>query len=386
MVPNLLGRRTWLSHRPHFNVSALLLLLLVHSSILVAQNPTSSPVWKRAQHLRRGINASEWFAQSADYSPQRLSTYTTMDDIRLIHQLGFDHMRLSIDPAIFDCRGSWSECERVKAVDSVVAQGLTQDLAIIIDVHPSDQYKRQLEADNSSVEKFRLLWGSIAEHFASADPERVVFEILNEPELRDPYRWIGIEERVIEEIRRKAPKHTIIVTGAQYSNIGDLIVLPQFSDDNLIFNFHYYEPHIFTHQGASWGTPFWINLRDVPFPLTQESAQKAIAEQSDSMVKWQLTETAYGHWDRDRIAGEIRFAAEWAKEHHVPLTCNEFGVYRRFSDPDARARWIEQVRTSLEQNNIGWTMWDYRGGFGVVTKQSGTSIPDDRVLHALGLK
>ena len=32
----------------------------------------SSPAWKRAEHLRHGINASEWFAQSKDYSPQRL--------------------------------------------------------------------------------------------------------------------------------------------------------------------------------------------------------------------------------------------------------------------------------------------------------------------------
>jgi hypothetical protein len=31
-------------------------------------------------------------------------------------------------------------------------------------------------------------------------------------------------------------------------------------------------------------------------------------------------------------------------------------------------------------------MWDYRGGFGVVTKQNGSATPDDRVLHALGMK
>ena len=44
------------------------------------------------------------------------------------------------------------------------------------------------------------------------------------------------------------------------------------------------------------------------------------------------------------------------------------------------------MRTALEQNKIGWTMWDYQGGFGVVTKKNGTTTEDDGVLRALGLR
>ncbi len=52
----------------------------------------------RAQHLRHGINASEWFAQSAnDYSAARTNRYTDAQDIALMARLGFDHVRLSID-------------------------------------------------------------------------------------------------------------------------------------------------------------------------------------------------------------------------------------------------------------------------------------------------
>ena len=368
------------------STSICLLALQLISCSGFAQDSPSSPAWKRAQHLRRGINASEWFAQSRDYSVQRLSTYTTLDDIALIHKLGFDHVRLSIDPAIFDCRAAWQACDTVKMLDSVVAKAVSENRAIIIDLHPNSEYKHQLSTDNFAAERFRLLWGSIADHFASLNPDLLMFEILNEPETRDPYRWSGIEERALQEIRLHATKHTVIVTGMQYSDIGDLIMLPQINDDNLIYNFHYYEPHIFTHQGASWGVPFWINLRDVPYPLTPESVGKAVAEQRDAVPKWELTEAGYGYWNRDRIAGEMRFAGNWAKARHLPLTCNEFGVYRNHSDPDARAHWIEDVRTSLEQNNIGWTMWDYRGGFGVVTHEPGNTFPDNRILHALGLQ
>src|SRR5207302_5275565 len=127
-------------------------LVLLCGCFLFAQEPASSPAWKRAQHLRHGINASEWFAQSSDYSAQRLSTYTTLDDITLIHKLGFDHIRLSIDPAIFDCRGSWQQCERVQALDAVVTKALAEGLAAVIDVHPDEQFKRKLATDNSSAE------------------------------------------------------------------------------------------------------------------------------------------------------------------------------------------------------------------------------------------
>ena len=363
-----------------------LLLLVLVCSFLQAQDPPSSPAWKRAQHLRHGINASEWFAQSTDYSVQRLSTYTTLDDIALIHKLGFDHVRLSLDPAIFECRGSWQDCDRVKALDAAVAKALAENLAIIVDLHPTSEFKRRLATEGFAAERFRLLWASIAQHFASSDPEMVLFEILNEPEDRDPYQWSGVQIRVLDEIRRRAPQHSVIVSGMRYSDIGDLVQLPQLNDDNLIYNFHYYEPHLFTHQGASWGVPFWINLRHVPYPLTPESVAKPIAEQDDPTAKWELLEAGYGSWNRERIAGEMKFAAEWARAHRVPLTCNEFGVYRNFSNPDARARWIEDVRSAMEANNIGWTMWDYRGGFGVVTKQNGNTTPDDRILHALGLK
>ena len=70
----------------------------------------------------------------------------------------------------------------------------------------------------------------------------------------------------------------------------------------------------------------------------------------------------------------------------VPLLCNEFGVFRDYADPLDRDAWLHDVRTSLEHNGIGWTMWDYSGSFGVVTKKDGKPVADDAMLRALGLK
>ena len=82
----------------------------------------------------------------------------------------------------------------------------------------------------------------------------------------------------------------------------------------------------------------------------------------------------------------MKQAAVWAKRRNLPLVCNEFGVYRSFAEPRDRAAWIRDVRTALEHNGIGWTMWDYSGSFGVVTKKDGKAVPDASVLSALGLK
>jgi endoglucanase len=67
------------------------------------------------------------------------------------------------------------------------------------------------------------------------------------------------------------------------------------------------------------------------------------------------------------------------------VICNEFGVYRKNAEPKDRVAWLTDVRTSLEKYVIGWTMWEYHGGFGVVTMQNGQPTPDEQTLRSLGL-
>jgi len=93
------------------------------------------------------------------------------------------------------------------------------------------------------------------------------------------------------------------------------------------------------------------------------------------------------HWDAHRIRLMIDAASDWAQENRVPLICNEFGAFRDHSDPQSRANWIRDVRTALEADGIGWTMWDYAGGFQVAnTDPSGQRSMDPACLRALGLR
>jgi hypothetical protein len=60
-------------------------------------------------------------------------------------------------------------------------------------------------------------------------------------------------------------------------------------------------------------------------------------------------------------------------------------VTRGSSNPVHRARWVADVRTALERHGIGWTLWDYAGAFGIVTKEAGQTRSDEPLLRALGL-
>ena len=171
-------------------------------------------------------------------------------------QLGFDNVRLSIDAVPLEQypRGADGlNADFVGRLDRAVDAMLADGLAVQIDLHPEDSYKQQLRTSDYAVDELTMLWRKLAAHYANRDPERVFFEILNEPEVSDPYRWAGIQARLAAAIRQAAPRNTIIATGPNYSDIQDLLTLHPLADGNVIYNFHFYDPHEFTHQGASWG-------------------------------------------------------------------------------------------------------------------------------------
>jgi endoglucanase len=343
----------------------------------------------RAQHLRHGINASEWFAQKPGrYSAAETSAYTDDADIAIMAQLGFDNVRLSIDAEPLS-RGLFGHdsSDFVARLDHAVDLMLAKGMAVQVDIHPESDYKKAVSTTGEGVDRFIMLWRKLAAHYANRNPDLIFYEIMNEPEERDAYRWLGVQARAAAAIREVAPKNTIIAAGANWSGIGDLLMQQTLLDGNVIYTFHFYEPMQFTHQGATW-TGTWPALtHQIPYPPTEESMQPSLAQVPDARSKYELEHYWLDHWDAHRIKLEIDAAAGWGKHNNVPITCNEFGVHRPVAPADARMRWIHDVRTALESDGIGWTMWDYRGGFGVVWKENSKPAKvDDAVVEALGLK
>ena len=250
-------------------ISAIgLSVLLLSSCFAPAQTQQQDIVARRAHLLHRGVNASMWFAQAGDYSPARLRNYTTADDIALMHSMGFDHVRLSIDgdELVRGAAPDGLNIAFVAELDRALHIMLQDDLRVIVDVHPTDGFKRQLRTNDAAATRFCALWKALAGHYANTDSERVFFEVLNEPEFTDAQQWNAVEARAIAAIRKAAPNHTIIATALHYSGLTDLLMLEPVADSNVIYTFHDYEPFAFTHQGATWTMAQVQTLRRVPYP------------------------------------------------------------------------------------------------------------------------
>jgi endoglucanase len=354
-------------------------------------NAGASLAFPRAKRLHRGINLSEWFAQVWDkrgYTAEHFQTWTTAEDIALIKAMGFDHVRLSVNPQpMFSSRQSERiPTEYLGYLDTAVKMILDHGLAVVIDLHPESDFKARLAKEDDAVEQLADFWRALAQHYSTWDAELVFLEILNEPEFSDRYRWSGVQAKLAAAIREGAPAHTIIAAGARWSDDDDLVFQEPLRDPNVIYNFHFYEPHIFTHQGATWSAYSWHWLRGLSYPSSPESAERAAALEPNEVNRLQVIRYGLEHWDGSRIKAEIKAAADWAQRRGVPLVCNEFGVYREYAPAQDRVAWLRDVRTALERNGIGWAMWDYSGSFGVVTKKDGKTVVDENALKALGMK
>ncbi len=361
----------------------LLVFTLIFFTLRAAD--AQSVAFERAQSLRHGINLSGWFAGS-DLSQRHLDTFTNAIDLKLIREMGFDSVRLGIEPTIIARHGRITPADPavLAQLDRSVEEALGNHLAVMLCIFPNDEYKRSLTTDRG-VDDLTLVWRILAAHFAAADHDKVFFELINEPEVSDAYRWMGIQAHLVAAIREIDQQHTIIAAAANYDSIPDLLALEPVRDQNVIYNFHFYEPYQFTHQGASWGSSEWPYFRNIPYPATPAEIAAQMKEVPTDSGRYSLFQYASAGWNKESITARIGFAAAWARERNVPLITNEFGAFRDTVDPASRARWIHDVRSALEANGIGWAMWDYRGNFGVVQRTDAEITPDPAILSALGL-
>ena len=61
------------------------------------------------------------------------------------------------------------------------------------------------------------------------------------------------------------------------------------------------------------------------------------------------------------------------KEKHIPDDAQRTSVCLTIEEK-AAIRWISDVRTTMENNGIGWTLWDYADVFGIVKNPDSTAL------------
>lgn len=378
--PRIKSKKFWI----FFSIGLLFVGILTLNS-----SPTLGVKEERFSRLTQGINLSHWFAQ-APLTHKNFQTRVSVQDIQQIKKMGFRHVRVPIDPNVLfnEKQPEKLNQDNLKDFDRALDMILAENLGVIVDIHPQARFKQRLYNDVIFVNNVAKFWKSLAQHLSTRDPELVFLEVLNEPDVKDPKVWYSIQPKLLAAMRSGAPLHTLIASGnlrvgRNWDGIEALQLLSPIKDLNVIYNFHFYTPKPFVSQGATWGWDMLRYFRSVPYPSNPVSVASILPQIKNETARKRLQEYGKQRWNAQKLEELISNAAAWAKEHQVRLTCNEFGVYRRVAPPDDRNTWIRDVRSLLEKYNIGWSMWDYNHGFGVMKRVNEKSVPDLDTLQAL---
>lgn len=348
-------------------VSVILLLLTANAS-------TEVP-------FSKGVNFSMWF--QAD-SPQEINfTKYTKQDFIDVKSLGCDAIRLPINLHFMtDGAPNYTlDPLFLTFLDQVVSWTEELELHLILDNHT---FSVETATDPNVGNILEKVWPQMAQHYAYTS-NRIYFEVLNEPHGIDDETWNTIQQKTVAAIREVDTKHTIIVGPANWNNFNNLQQMPVYNDDNLIYTFHFYEPFLFTHQGASWSG--LSHVSDIPFPYNESKMPEYPEAYKDH---WSYS--SYKDYKNTGTVEEVQNlmdkAVAFQQERNVPIWCGEFGVYDINSPDEDRTFWFEVVGSYLTEKNIAWTTWDYRGAFGIFEKGSTGMFNHDLhvgVCEALGL-
>jgi endoglucanase len=331
----------------------------------------------------RGVNLSMWFQESSARQIQ-FSKYTKTD-FENIKSLGCDVIRLPINLHAMTSGNPNYTIEPLlfEFLDQAVDWAEELGLHIILDNHSFDP---AVSTSPSVVNILIPVWKQIAEHMKYRS-NLVYYEILNEPHGIADNVWNIIQKNVIDSIRATDKFHTIIIGPAGWNSYTNLELMPVYADTNLIYTFHFYDPFIFTHQGASWSDPSMVPLAGVPFPY---DAARMPTFPPALAGTW--TQNEFNNYSNSGTVASVKnlvdIAVDFKNSRNARLFCGEFGVYIPNSNNEDRVRWYELMRTYFKEKGIAWTSWDYQGGFGLFKTNTDELFDYDLnipLITALGL-
>jgi aryl-phospho-beta-D-glucosidase BglC (GH1 family) len=355
----------------------------------------------RARRLARGLTASFWFewvpTGDAAEMRKRIGSWYRPEDFAQIRALGFDHVRVSLQPDFtapkIDNGDADLSDERLEILDRAVKPILDNDLTLVLDNHASTAMKDKIAANDSFRNAATRWWRNFSGHVAHQGqytPENTLFELLNEPEASfdDVERYRTAMGQFISAVRASAPDYTVVVGGNRW-NVAEAIydgLKTPFADPNLVYTFHFYFPKEFTHQGIDSFGPFYQQLRNVPWDVGPGAMSESELAGYPPSVRTALEAYNRKSHRKADLRGAFERLKDWCDGHGEIAWLGEFGVYSHAARPEQRAAWIRDVRELAEEHGFGWAMWEARGGFGLFLPDDSRPLKvDEPVLRALGL-
>ena len=281
----------------------------------------------------KGVNLGGWFSQ-CDYSPEKMDSFITEQDFKIISTWGVDHVRIPIDYNILEREDGFAR------IDNAIAMCEAYGLHTVLDLHKTEgfsfdnyaEYETGFFENKIYQEHFYNIWESFAKRYGKKS-QQVAFELLNE--VTDACYlpvWNQVADTCIKRIRKFAPDVLILVGSYENNSPETVEYLNPPYDDNIIYNMHCYEPLKFTHQGAYW-------------------TDKINPDERFCFEKSNITENYFEQLFASAIAK--------AQKHHTVLYCGEYGVIDRVNPKDM-LKWFQVIHRVFETYKIGRCAWNYK--------------------------
>ncbi len=286
------------------------------------------------------------------------------DDFKWIRDWGFDFVRLPMDYWLW-IDSDWRQTRKLRPddmlkinestlekVDRAVELGQKYSIHVSLNFHRAPGYcindpEREplvLWKDKQAEDAFVHHWNVFAKRYKGVPAKDLSFNLVNEAPspreghmTREDYR--RVMTRATEKIRATSPDRLVIIDGLSVGNE----VVKEMIPTKVAQSVHAYRPAEISHFRASWVD------RNSSFPEPT----------------WPL-KNKDGSIKLDR-AGLERMYAPWAElaRQGIGVHCGEGGAFNR-TPYKVFMGWMDDVMDILKGHGIGYALWNFRGGFGIL--------------------
>ncbi|MGY1644095.1 glycoside hydrolase family 5 protein [Geodermatophilus sp. SYSU D00703] len=211
----------------------------------------------------QAVNFSNDYHRDLDASDLLDSPHHAEEDFARVAEMGFTDVRFAFD-------GDWYAQDRevfFEWLDRNLDWAREHGVRLVLDLHTpiggfwldptSDAVSFDVWTDPEVREQNVAMWRDIAERYAD-DPTVAAYDLFNEPVTvdSDGQQWRDLAADLVGAVRAVDPNHLLVV-GSLYGvdgRYGTDGLDPHFlvDDDNVVYDFHFYEPIDYTHQYAAW--------------------------------------------------------------------------------------------------------------------------------------
>ena len=186
----------------------------------------------------------------------------TEQEFSMIHDLGFNFVRLPLDYRTYTQAGNWdnfTETEVIK-IDKAVQWGTKYGVHVCINIHRAPGYcvnpatlpvnqQLNLWTDTVAQKAFINHWTFFANRYKDISPEALSFNLINEPSNVTDEVYVQIMKKAIQAIHTISPDRIVFVDGTEYGRL----LIPALKDEpNVAQSIHCYDPMSLTHYQAEW--------------------------------------------------------------------------------------------------------------------------------------